>query len=137
MRSICNAPVLWASRLLLVAALLAMPLFTLLPALAPPAHSAGLAHVAALALLTLLAAFAWRERRSRYWAVGGVLSYSLLMEILQHYHPARNFSFQDIFLNILGCLFGLALLLGIEALRMRRAADREEERCKEQAQCRL
>lgn len=106
----------WASRGILAVLLVCMPWATLSPAASPPSQWAVLMHLAAMAVIALLACTAFTTLRGRAGAVMFVFVFSALMEWLQHFSPARHGSWEDVGINALGCLAGVlvfALAQGI------------------------
>ena len=80
----------WASRGILAALLACMPWATLSPAASPPSQWAVLMHLAAMAVIALLACTAFATLRGRAGAVMFVFAFSALMEWLQHFSPVRQ-----------------------------------------------
>ena len=76
-------------------------------------------HVLAAAVVPLVALLLLqlpRTRSSSLWVVGGVLTWSVLLELVQGFLPYRNFQLTDILANMAGCALALAFL---ELLRRR------------------
>jgi VanZ family protein len=96
----------WASRVVLVVLLAAMPWAALSPAASPPSQWAAVMHMASMAVFALLACTGFATLRGRIWAVGFVFVFSALMEGLQHFSSVRSGSWEDVGINALGCLAG-------------------------------
>jgi len=58
--------------------------------------------------LTLSLRLAWPTLRLPWWAAFGLLLYSLLIEVLQHYSPNRQFDLYDLIANGIGILLAVA-----------------------------
>jgi len=100
-----------ASRSILVVLLACMPYATLSPAASPPSQWAALMHMAAMAVIALLACTAFVTLRGRAGAVLFVCVFSALMEGFQYFSPVRHGSWQDVGVNALGCLVGVLIFL--------------------------
>lgn len=59
--------------------------------------------------LTLSLRIAWPTLRFPFWAPLAVFLYSILLEVLQHFVPARHFSLLDLVANGAGVLVGYVL----------------------------
>lgn len=59
--------------------------------------------------LTLALRAAWPSPRLPWWAVFGLLVYSLVIEVLQHFMPPRQFDLWDLVANGVGILLAYAL----------------------------
>jgi len=80
---------------------------------APPeallSFSDKLLHAAGYCALFLSARLAYPAPLSAKVLAAGLLSYSILIEILQHFIPHRGFSLSDILANACGLLLGWAV----------------------------
>lgn len=106
-----------AARTLLVLMLLLMPYATLSPDPGIPSGSAPFIHLGGMAWLAVLACMSFETAKIRSGAVFFVFVYSALMEIFQHYLPYRHGTWEDVGINAVGCLIGVALFLGANLLR--------------------
>lgn len=66
-------------------------------------------HLAAMAVIAILACGAFVSTRGRAVAVMFVFVFSALMEWFQHFSPVRQGSWEDIGINALGCLAGVLI----------------------------
>ena len=66
-------------------------------------------HTAAYLVYLLLGTPLCRRIDHLYWMAGGILIYSGLLEVAQHFVPGRHMSVADIAANGLGILVGVAL----------------------------
>ncbi|MDY6903452.1 MAG: VanZ family protein [Thermodesulfobacteriota bacterium] len=108
-------------RAVLVIFLVCMPWAVLSPATNPPAQWADSAHIAAMAILSMLAWASFTGLWRRVGAVLFVFAYSALMEFLQHFSPIRTGTWEDVWVNGRGILIGLVCIL---VLRMVARRDR-------------
>lgn len=69
-----------------------------------------------LLYFTLKLAYPVKENME-YCAATTSFAYGGLLEVLQHFTPTRSFSLLDIFMNGLGCLLFLLLLLMVKKIR--------------------
>lgn len=99
-----------AGRGALVVLLACMPWAVLSPQASPPSHWAGWMHVGAVAMLSVLAYVSFASLWSRAGAVMFVFAYSGLMELLQHFSAGRTGSWEDLGMNGVGVLIGVALV---------------------------
>ena len=97
------------SRVRLAITLLLMPWGTLSSSVPTPPSCAWFLHVSALAGLTVLVFLAFETAKVRIWAVTLIFLYSALLEVLQHFNPARHGTIEDVLANALGCVGGLVL----------------------------
>lgn len=70
-----------------------------------------LLHVVCWFVLTLSLRVAWPTPRFPWWAALGLFAYSLMVEILQHLTPERDFSPYDLVGNGVGVIAGYSLAL--------------------------
>ena len=87
-------------------------------------------HISALAGLTLLACMAFERIRQRIAGVLFVFAYSVFIELLQHFHPDRHGTIEDVTANALGCLAGALLYVairGLHGLKRRYAIEQPKE----------
>ncbi|NBC48947.1 MAG: VanZ family protein, partial [Gammaproteobacteria bacterium] len=90
---------------------LAVAYLAFLPATEVPGLSWDKAnHLLAFAVMTALAAFGWPTRRSAFSLWVPLLGYGLLIEIIQHVLPTREFSLLDWAADGLGILAALGLI---------------------------
>lgn len=68
-------------------------------------------HCVGYLLLLLSCNFAHRPNRYLALKVALLMSYSILIEVIQHFIPNRGFSFGDMVANLSGLLIGLTLIL--------------------------
>ncbi len=111
-----------ASRASLVVLLACMPYATLSPAASPPSQWAVLMHMAAMAVIALLACTAFATLRGRAGAVMFVFVFSALMEWFQYFSPVRHGSWQDVGINALGCLVGVLIFSLAQGSKIRKVA---------------
>jgi len=107
------------SRGTLVGLLVCMPYAYLSPAARPPSQLAPYMHLAAMAVLSLLACVSFKTARRRTCAVFFIFIFSALMELLQYFSPHRNSSWEDVGINALGCLAGGMLFGALNVLRFK------------------
>ncbi|MCF6179070.1 MAG: VanZ family protein [Geopsychrobacter sp.] len=69
-------------------------------------YSDKLLHATGYCALFLSCHIAYRQQSSWYQRAGLLLSYSLAIEIAQHFIPHRGFSLADMLANAIGLLFG-------------------------------
>ena len=86
-----------------------------------------LLHASGYLALYLSCSIAYPLASHRIRKLAALLSYSILIEVLQHFIPHRGFSVFDILANALGLLLGLSLSLIFERyLSSRNASNRDE-----------
>ena len=86
-----------------------------------------LLHASGYLALYLSCSIAYPLASHRIRKIAALLSYSILIEVLQHFIPHRGFSVFDILANALGLLLGLSLSLIFERyLSSRNASNRDE-----------
>jgi len=61
----------------------------------------------------LLACLSFEANKNRAWAVLFVFAYSSLMELFQYYLPYRHGTWDDVWLNGMGCLAGAAIFAAV------------------------
>ena len=101
------------SRVLLVLMLMLIPYATLTPDPGTPEGSAPYMHLGGMAWVGLLACLSFEANKTRAWAVLFVFAYSSLMELFQHYLPYRHGTWDDVWLNGMGCLAGAAIFAAV------------------------
>ena len=101
------------ARVLLVIMLLLIPYATLTPDPGAPSGAAPFMHLGGMAWVAFLACLSFEKIRTMTLAVVFVFAYSALMEFIQHYLPYRHGSWEDVGINGVGCLIGVAIFAAV------------------------
>lgn len=109
-----------ASRGLFLLALAVISALALVPIEAPPVVGTDwLSHIAAFALLSALAPWAFPGARPWKGILPALLAYGLFIEVAQHFLPFRTFALADLLADLAGIVAGLAFAATLRAAQAR------------------